>query len=201
MLTVYTSHIPHPSYITSSHSSSHHFQNTLCLLSNANDTASGTEAGIARGLTQLVSALTQIISASMHNDRSAQDALRPDQLDLLVRDGALGVSLAVGFEVAEVADVAFAVGGGAVGLGEGVEMRSSASATIGVVTELVDVHAALGGGIVATHVVRDGRWGGLGRLLKGDGSADFGVTAENCDCFNHCESRCVCSGIYSIELE
>lgn len=115
-------HIPHPSsYITSSHSPFHYFLNMLNLLSNANDTASRTTAGIARSLTLLVSALAQIISASVHDDRPAQHALGPDQLDLLVRDGALGVPLAVGFEVAEVADVAFAVGGGAVGLGEGVD--------------------------------------------------------------------------------
>ncbi len=61
-------------------------------------------------------------------------------------------------------------------------MRSGAGAAIGVVAELVDVHAALGGGIVARDVVGDGGWGGLGRLLKGDGSADLGVTAEDCDC-------------------
>lgn len=61
-------------------------------------------------------------------------------------------------------------------------VRPSAGATIGVVTELVDVHAALGGGIVAADVVGDGCWGGLGRLFEGDGSADLGVTAENCDC-------------------
>lgn len=61
-------------------------------------------------------------------------------------------------------------------------MRSSASATIGVVTELVDVHAALGRGIVAADVVRDGCWGGFGRLFEGDGAADLGVTAEDCYC-------------------
>ena len=61
-------------------------------------------------------------------------------------------------------------------------MRSGARAAVGVVTELVDVHAALGGGIVARDVVGDGCWGGFGRLLEGDGSADFGVAAEDCDC-------------------
>lgn len=61
-------------------------------------------------------------------------------------------------------------------------MRSSACAAIGVVTELVDVHAALGRGIMARDVVGDGCWGGLGRLFKGDGPADLGITAEDCDC-------------------
>ena len=110
-------HIPHPiPHPTIS-------PKILHLLSNANDTASRTKTGITRSLTQLMPALAQVISASVHDDRAAQHALRPDQLDLLVRDGALCVSLGVGFEVAEVADVAFAVGGGAVGLGEGVDCR------------------------------------------------------------------------------
>jgi len=55
------------------------------------------------------------------DDGAAQHALRADQLDELVRDAALGVTLAVGLEVAEVADVALAVGGGAVGLVVGVD--------------------------------------------------------------------------------
>lgn len=95
----------------------------LDLLSNANDTTSRTTARVARSLTLLVSALTQVIGASMHDNGPTQHALRPDQLDVLVRDGALGVALAVGFEVAEVANVAFAVGGGAVRFGEGVDCR------------------------------------------------------------------------------
>ena len=61
-------------------------------------------------------------------------------------------------------------------------MRSSAGTAVGVVAKLVHVHAALSRGIMARDVVGDGRWGGLGRLLKGDGAADLGVTAEDCDC-------------------
>lgn len=59
----------------------------------------------------------------MDNDGAAEDALRADQLDELVRDGALGVALGVGLEVAQVTDVALAVGGGAVGLVVGVDWR------------------------------------------------------------------------------
>lgn len=91
------------------------------LLSDTNHTASRTTARIARNLTLLVTALAQIIRASVHDDGPAEHALGPDQLDLLVRDGALCVALAVRLEVAEIADVAFAVGGGAVGFGEGVD--------------------------------------------------------------------------------
>lgn len=41
-------------------------------------------------------------------------------------------------------------------------MRSSARTPIGVVAELVDVHAALGGGVVPGDVVGDGGGGCLG---------------------------------------
>lgn len=91
------------------------------LLGDTNHAASGTTARVARSLALLVSALAQVVRAGVHDNGPAQHALGPDQLDLLVRDGALGVALAVRLEVAEVADVAFAVGGGAVGLGEGVD--------------------------------------------------------------------------------
>ena len=59
---------------------------------------------------------------------------------------------------------------------------SGARATIGVVSELVDVHAPVGRGIVACDVVGDCGGGGFGGLLEVDGSADLGVTAEDCDC-------------------
>ena len=68
-------------------------------------------------------------------------------------------------------------------LAKGVEMRAGRGTTVGVVTELMDVHATLGVGVVACDVVGDGCWGGLGGLLEGDGSLDVGVTAEDCDCF------------------
>lgn len=91
------------------------------LLSNTNHTASRTATRIARSLTLLVPALAQIVRASMHDDRPAEHALGANELDLLVRDGTLGVALAVRLEVTEVADVAFAVGWGAVRFGEGVD--------------------------------------------------------------------------------
>lgn len=50
----------------------------------------------------------------MHDNRAAQNALGSDQLDMLVRDGALAVALAIGLEIAEVAYVAVGVFGGAV---------------------------------------------------------------------------------------
>ena len=91
------------------------------LLSNTDDAASRTTARVARRLALLVSAFAQVVGARVHDDGPPEDALGADQLDLLVRDGALGVALGVRLEVTEVADVAFCVGGGAVGLAEGVD--------------------------------------------------------------------------------
>ena len=61
-------------------------------------------------------------------------------------------------------------------------MRTGACATICVVTELMDVHAALSGGIAAVNVIGNGGCGGFGGLFEGYGTADARVTAENCDC-------------------
>lgn len=94
---------------------------TKNLLGDTNDTASRTSASIASLLALLVLALAKVVSAGVDDDGAAEHALRADQLDELVRDGALGVALGVGLEVAQVADVALAVGGGAVGLVVGVD--------------------------------------------------------------------------------
>lgn len=51
----------------------------------------------------------------MHDDGAAEDRLLADQLDERVLDTALAVAVAVGLEVAEVANVAGFVGWGAVG--------------------------------------------------------------------------------------
>lgn len=52
----------------------------------------------------------------MDNDGATKDALWADELDQLVGNGALGVALAVGLEVAEVTDVADLVRWSAVSL-------------------------------------------------------------------------------------
>lgn len=54
-------------------------------------------------------------------------------------------------------------------------------AAVGVITKLVDVHAALGIGIVAGDIPGDGGWGVLVGLLEGNGAGDLGVTAELCN--------------------
>lgn len=63
-------------------------------------------------------------------------------------------------------------------------VRAGAGAAVGVVAEGVDVHSALGVGVVAADVPGDGGVGGLGGLLEGYGALDVGVTAEDCDCWH-----------------
>lgn len=91
---------------------------------NANNPTRRPSTSIARSLALLMPSLPQIIRAGMHDDRTAQDALWPNKLDQGVLHAAFAVALAVGLEVAEVADVALAVGGGAVLLGVRVDCNS-----------------------------------------------------------------------------
>ena len=61
-------------------------------------------------------------------------------------------------------------------------VRAGRGAAVGVVAELVDVHATLGVGVVAVDLVADGGRGRVVGLFEGDGAADLGVTAEDGDC-------------------
>lgn len=134
----------------------------------------------------------------------ANDAVGANQLDEAVRDGALGVALAIGVDVAEIANVASFVGGSTVGLAVGLTggscgqhgarswvclwkvgglakhtVRAGRGAAVGVVTKGVNVEAALGVGVVAGNVPGDGGGSGLGLLLEDDGAVDLAVTTEN----------------------
>ena len=60
-------------------------------------------------------------------------------------------------------------------------MRSSAGATVGVVTELMDMHAPLSRGVIALDVVGDCGWGRLVGLLESYGPADIGVSTDDGD--------------------
>ena len=51
-------------------------------------------------------------------------------------------------------------------------VRTSACAAISVVAELMDVHAALGGGVAAVDVIGNFGWGGFGGLFEGHGTAN-----------------------------
>lgn len=78
------------------------------------------------------------------------------------------------------------------GLAMGVEMGAGRCAAIGVIAELVDVHAALSVSIVACDVPGDGCGGCFGGLLKGDGSGDFGIAADLCNWASVSEATSFC---------
>ena len=135
----------------------------------------------------------------------ANHALGADELDEAVGHAALGVALGIRLDVAEVTNVAVLVARGAVRLAVGVDcgraqllrtsgngwnasrtvrahtMRAGRGAAVGVVAKGVDVHAALGIGIVAAQVPGNGGGGTLGLLLEGDGAGDLGVTPDDSD--------------------
>ena len=71
----------------------------------------------------------------------------------------------------------------------GLTMWSSAGATIGVVAELMDMHAPLSRWVAALDIIGDGGWRRFGGLLEGDGTANGRVTAKNCHCWRRRRSQ------------
>lgn len=134
----------------------------------------------------------------MDDESTAENALGTDQLDQLVGLGASSVSLGIRLEVAKVTDVTVGVGGSTVGLAVWVDygrlvrdtdidlitrvghtVGTGGGAAVGVVTELVDVEATLGVGVVAGDVPGDGGGVALSSLLKGDSAGDLGVSTDD----------------------
>lgn len=130
----------------------------------------------------------------------ADNALWSDQLDELISDCALAIALSISLEVSKVTNVTGLIGRSTVGLSVRVDyslsaqspryphvyvlrtVGSSGGASVGVVTEGVDVHATLGIWVVASDVPCDGSWGRLGGLLESDGSSNLGVTSDGSNC-------------------
>lgn len=115
----------------------------------------------------------------MDDQSAAQNGLGTNQLDKAVLLGAVGVTLSIGLEVTKVTDMTVRVSRSTVVLAEGVEVRASGGAAVGVVTELVNVESTLSVGVVAGNVPGDGGRGTLGSLLEGDGAGDLSVTTED----------------------
>ena len=61
-------------------------------------------------------------------------------------------------------------------------MGSGAGAAVGVVTELMDMNPTFSVGVVASDVVADAGFAGLGGLFKGHGAGDLGIATEDCNC-------------------
>jgi len=155
------------------------------LCGDSDDTASRSSTRVSSLLAVLVAALSEIVGAAVNDNGATEDTLGSNQLDQLVGLGALGVALSVGFEVAQVTDVALLILRCTVGLGVRVEMRAGTRAAVGVVTKLVNVEGTLGIGVVTGNVPADGGLGGFGALLEGDSALYGGVPTEDGDGLDH----------------
>jgi hypothetical protein len=109
----------------------------------------------------------------------AQNAMLPNQLNLGILNSPLRIPLRIGLDIPQIAHMSITVARGTVALAEGVEVRASRGAAVGVVAKLVDVEAALGVGVVAGDVVGYGCGRGLAGLLEGYGPGDLGVASED----------------------
>jgi hypothetical protein len=105
-----------------------------------------------------------------------------DQLDNAILDLSLRESACIGGDVAQITYVSNLVTGSAVGLAMGVEVWASRSATVGVVTELMNVHSALSVGVGVLDFVLDDCGGILIRLRELDGTGDTGITTKDSNC-------------------
>lgn len=114
----------------------------LCF-ANPNDTAGQTGTGVSSGLAQFVSTQAQVVRIGVDNNGTSQDAQRSGQGNLTVGDVDLGHSAVIGHNVAQVSGVSFGGCGSSVFLAVRVEVRSGRGASVGVVTELVDVESVV----------------------------------------------------------
>jgi hypothetical protein len=149
------------------------------LSGDTNNTTSRTSTSVTSLLGLLVATLAKVVGTGVNDQGPAQNALSTNQLNKLVLLGADGITLGIGLEVTKVTDVALGVLGSTVGLAKGVEVRTSGGASVGVVTELVDVEATLGIGVVALDVPGDGGGRVLVGLLEGDSAGDLRVTTDD----------------------
>jgi hypothetical protein len=69
------------------------------LVGNANNATSRATASVTSLLALSVSALAEVVSAGVDDNGAAKNALRPNQLDVLVGDTALANALSIGLEV------------------------------------------------------------------------------------------------------
>jgi len=99
-----------------------------------------------------MASLSEIISAVVDDNSTANDALSSNQLDELVCHGALSIALSISLEVAQVTNVTVVIGRCTMLLVLWVKVRTSRSAAVGVVAKGMDVHATLSVGIVAGYV-------------------------------------------------
>ena len=149
------------------------------LLGSTNDTASGSGTSVTGLLGFSVPALTQVIGASVDNHGATNNGVLTEQLDKGVLLGTLGNPVSIGGDVTQVTDVTVVVFGGTVFLTKRVEVGASRSATIGVVTEGVDVETSQSIGVVTRNFPRNGGGVVFRSLFEVNDTGDLRVTSNN----------------------
>lgn len=134
--------------------------------------------------------LSKVISATVDDHSSANDRVLTNQLDKQVSLLTLGKSAGVSGDVSKVSDVTNIVLRSSVVLLERVEVRTSGSASIGVVTKLVDVESTQSVGVVSGNLPGDGGVVVLSLLLEGDQTLDVGVSTKYSDCVSNASLQC-----------
>jgi hypothetical protein len=87
-----------------------------CLVGNTNNTTSRSGTSVTSLERLLAVTLAKVVSTSVDNNGSANDAVRANQLDKRVSDGALGIALGVSLDVSEITNVTGLVRRSTVGL-------------------------------------------------------------------------------------
>lgn len=149
------------------------------LSSQTNDTTGRSASGVTSLQRVWVATLTQVIGAVMDNNRSADNGVLTEQLDERVLLGSLGNTRGVSGDVTQVTDVSGVVFWSTVVLAKWVEVGTGRGATVGVVTEGVDVETSQGVWLIASDVPRDDSWVGFGGLLESDHATDSLVSSKN----------------------
>ncbi|KAH3669951.1 hypothetical protein OGATHE_002764 [Ogataea polymorpha] len=115
---------------------------TRHLRRESNDTTGWSATGIT-GLQRVwVATLTQVIGTGVNNDSSSQNGVFTEKLDQAVLLCTLGNSIGVGSNVTKVTNVSLGVFWCTMVFAEWVEVWSSRSAAVSVVTKLVDVETS-----------------------------------------------------------
>lgn len=129
-----------------------------------------------------MAALAQVIGGIVNDNGSTDDGVLTEQLDQVVLLGALGNTVGVGGDVTQVTDVSLVVLWGTVVLTGRVEVRTSGSTTVGVVTKGVDVETSQSVSAVTGDLPGDGGWLRFGSLDESNDTVDVLVTSKNSNC-------------------
>jgi len=134
-------------------------------------TAGKSGTSVTSGLGQIVTTLAQIINISVDHEGAADNREITRQLNQLISDRALSDSISVGLDIAQITDMSLLIALSTMGLTVGVVVGTSAHATIGKVSKLMDVKTVRTGH-KALNLPGDGGLSSLG-LAQVDHTSDI----------------------------